>query len=127
MPQFVIDIPDTLFASIANSSQSSGVPFDQTILKLIELGITAISFDSEEQAQADAFLGLLIARAAKQKHGDPFTTKDLASAGEWASHKASVRKVMGKHFSKSVREGLVKGVKNTGRKTAQNKNIYVRA
>lgn len=126
MTQVILDIPEELFSTISNRAQLSSAKFEEVALALLSLGASSLSADAEDAAMGEVLLATIIARAKKQTVNIEFTTRDLAEPAEWLRVSPATRKSVGRSFSKNVREGLVGNVIHTKRKTAQNKNIYLR-
>lgn len=126
MATISFEIPNDLLIAIANKAQTEGIEFVPAALDLMQAGLNAQKKLASSSADAPAFIQRLIDNARTYRKGHPFTTEALVSPAEWDSVSADTRKAGGRGFSKAVKDGLLPEIRNTGKKTLQNKSIYVR-
>lgn len=126
MPQISFDIPNDLLIAISNKAQTDGIEFVAAAIELMQSGLAAQKKLASASDDGAAFVQLLIERAREHQKASPFTTEALVSPSEWESVNADTRKSAGRGFSKAVKDGLLPEIRNTGKKTLQNKSIYVR-
>lgn len=124
MPAITFDIPNDLLIEISNKAQADGVDFTDTALDLMRRALALPANQSLDPEEVQKLVSLMVQRATSFTKERLFTTQDLLSEDEWNSFKPASRKSAGRGFSKAVSAGEVGGVRNTEKKTLQNKSIY---
>ncbi|WP_324727146.1 DUF1413 domain-containing protein [Pseudomonas chlororaphis] len=126
MPAITFDIPNDLLIEISNKAQADGIDFTDTAIDLMRRALSIPASQTLDPDEVQTLVSLMILRATSFTEPRLFTTQDLLSDDEWNSFKAASRKSAGRGFSKAVKDHEVDGIRNTGKKTLQNKSIYAR-